>query len=262
MEIVVLLKPTPDAESRLRPDAAGVALDPDAIKWTLAGYDESALEQALLLKESVAGSRVRAIAAGPPPRTEEALRSAIALGADTAQLVELPQAALVDRVAIARALAPAIATAAFDLVLAGKQSSDGEAGLVGPAVGELLGVPSFPAVVDLRWEPDSGQFRFGVAVEGGTENWRCPGPMVASLQLGWNDPLSAMVPNILMSGGAPIARSGDSPSLPPTEPLRVTAQAFRLPAPRTGAQMIDSPTPEGAARELARRLKEEAKVLP
>ena len=89
MRIAVLIKPVPEAESRLRPNANATRLDPEGVKFVLAGYDESAVEQALLLKEAVAGSTIRAIAFGLP-RCEEPLRSSLALGVDAATLVEGP----------------------------------------------------------------------------------------------------------------------------------------------------------------------------
>lgn len=258
MEVVVLIKATPEAETRLRPNSQGTGLEVEGVKWVLAGYDESAVEQALLLREAVPGSKVRAVAAGPAPRTEEVLRSALALGVDSATWVELPEASMADAAQVGVALAEAVKTGPVDLLLAGKQSSDGEAGLVAGVVAERLGLPSYASVVDLRWDGPSQTFRFACAVEGGLERWKSPAPLAVGLQQAWNDPRTAKLPNILKSRKAPIAKVVPAAGLP----ARVRRVAFRLPAPRTGAQMISGATPEDAARELARRLKEEAKVLP
>ena len=65
MEIVVALKPLPDAETRLRASADGTRLDDAGVKFVLAGYDESAVEQALLLREAGAATAVRAVTVGP-----------------------------------------------------------------------------------------------------------------------------------------------------------------------------------------------------
>ncbi|HKV90476.1 MAG TPA: electron transfer flavoprotein subunit beta, partial [Thermoplasmata archaeon] len=151
MEIAVLVKPVPDAETRLRPDAAGLDLDPAGVKWILAGYDESAVEQALLLKEAAPGTIVRAIAYGPAPRAEEVLRSAIALGCDTASCVEAPSGVPTDPLAVARALALALGKHPASLVLCGKQAGDDEAGLVGAALAEVLGLPDHDVAVNVRW---------------------------------------------------------------------------------------------------------------
>ena len=264
MEIAVLVKPVPEAETRLRVAPSGLALDAEGIKWVLAGYDESAVEQALLLKEANAGTRVRVLAFGPAPRTEEVLRAAIALGCDQATWLEHPSDLSPDPVASARALAAALVAAPPDLILVGKHAGDDEAGLVGAAVGETLAIPSFGAVVDLKWDAARTRFTFGRAVEGGVESVESPPHLVIGLQQAWNDPRTAKLPNILKSRKAPIekipwatsALAVGDPAVGPT-PTR-----FRLPAPRTGAKMIEYRSPDEAAQKLVRILKEEAKVFP
>ena len=258
MEIVVCVKPVPEAESRLRPTADGRALESEGVKFVLAGYDESAVEQALLLKESVAGSRVHAIAAGPAPRTEEVLRAALALGCDGATWVEMAGPAAEDPISVARALASVIAGVPHDLVLTGKQAGDTEAGLVGGALAELLGLPDYGHVTDLRFDAAAGRLVFRRSVEAGTERWEAPLPCVVALQQAWNDPRTANLPAILKSRKTPIAKV-----VPPPGPAPGSiGTAFALPPPRTGAKLIEFKTPEEAARRLVQILREEAKVFP
>jgi electron transfer flavoprotein beta subunit len=263
MEIVVLVKPVPEPETRLRPNSDGTALDTEGVKWVLAGYDESAVEQALLLKESVAGSTVRAVSFGPPPRAEEVLRSCLALGCDAATLVEQGPDGHRDPLAAARALAFGVKRYPFDLLLGGKQAGDDESGLVVPAVAELLGVPDFSPVVDVRWNDVEKRFAFQVVVEGGADAVRAAPPVVLGLQQAWNDPRTARLPNILKSRRMTLDRLpwpevrdaiGDRASRSPV--------AFRLPPPRTGAKMIEYKDPDEAARKLVQLLTEEAKVFP
>jgi electron transfer flavoprotein beta subunit len=259
MEIVVCVKPVPEAETRLRVAPDGRTLDPEGVKFVLAGYDESALEQALLLKESIPGSKVHVVSYGPAPRTEEVLRAAIALGADLATWVEAPPGVGADPIAAARALAGVVAAGPHDLVLCGKQGGDDEAGLVPSALGELLSVPDFGSVVDLRWDPTAQRLTFVRSSEAGGERWESPTPCVIGLQQAWNDPRTAKLPNILKSRKAPIAkRPVDArPPGPRSEPVK-----FELPAPRTGARMIEYKTPEEAAQQLVKILREDAKVFP
>jgi electron transfer flavoprotein beta subunit len=257
VEIVVCVKPVPDAETRLRAGPGGTALDPEGTKFVLAGYDESAVEQALLLKESIPSSRVHAIAYGPRPRTEEVLRQAIALGADQATWVESPAGEGADPLVAARALAPAIAAVPHDLVLVGKQAGDDEEGLVGGALGALLGVPDFGYVTDLRYDAAGPKLTFQRATEAGIERWESPLPVVIALQQAWNDPRTAKLPSILKSRKATIATVHPEPSA-----ARSVAEKFELPPPRTGAKMIEYRTPEEAAQKLVRALREEAKVFP
>jgi electron transfer flavoprotein beta subunit len=257
VEIVVCVKPVPEPETRLRVAPGGNSLDTEGVKFVLAGYDESALEQALLLKESVPGSRVHVISAGPAPRTEEVLRAAIALGADQATWVETPREEGADPIGVARALAGVVTAVPHDLVLVGKQAGDDEAGLVGGALGALLGIADFGFVVDLRWDAASSRLKFQRVTEAGVERWEAPVPLVVALQQAWNDPRTAKLPNILKSRKATIAKV----AAPSTEVCSRPVQ-FDLPPPRTGAKMIEYKTPEEAAQKLVKLLREEAKVFP
>jgi electron transfer flavoprotein beta subunit len=260
VEIVVCVKPVPEADTRLRATADGTALDPENVKFVLAGYDESAVEQALLLREANPGSKVRAVSAGPAPRTEEVLRACLALGCDEAIWVETPVEAVADPISAARAVAGAVGSVAHDLVLCGKQAGDDESGLFAGALGELVGVPDFGYVTDLRWDAARSRFTFRRAAEAGLEQWECSAPCVIGLQQAWNDPRTAKLPAILKSRKAPIARQPAGPA--PADAPKSVAEKFELPAPRTGAKMIEYKTPEEAAAKLVQILREEAKVFP
>ena len=265
MEIVVCVKPVPDGETRLRARVDRTSLDEEGVKFVLAGYDESAVEQALLLKEAGAASSVRVVSVGPLPRAEEVLRSALALGCDSAVAVESPPAAASDPIGIARVLATVLPRFPHDLVLVGKQAGDDEAGLVGPALAELLKLPNFAAVVDLRWDAALRAFQFLQAVEGGSWVTTAAPPLVVSLQQAWNDPRTARLPNILKSRRATIEKiSAAELASPPGDRAAASPRPveFRLPPPRLGAKMIEYSTPEEAATKLVRILREEAKVFP
>jgi electron transfer flavoprotein beta subunit len=260
VEIVVCVKPVPEAETRLRVGADGRSFDPEGVKFVLAGYDESAVEQALLLKEATPGSRVHVVSCGLSPRTEEVLRASLALGCDLATFVEVPAAPAVDPVGTARALAGAIAALPHDLVLCGKHAGDDEAGLVSAALGELLGIPDFGYVVDLRWDAGASRLKFQRSAEAGQEIWEAPLPCVIGLQQAWNDPRTAKLPAILKSRKAPIAKATPAPvgaASPSSRP-----EKFELPPPRMGAKLIEFKTPQEAAEKLVKVLREEAKVFP
>jgi electron transfer flavoprotein beta subunit len=265
VEIAVLVKPVPDAETRLRPDATGAGLDPEGVKWVLAGYDESAVEQALLLKDAAPGTTVRAISYGPVTRAEEVLRAAIALGCDAATSLEAPSDGPTDPVGVAHALAVALKKHPAGLILAGKQAGDDEAGLVGPALAELLDLPEFGVAVNVRWDGGTQGLTLERSIEGGVERVRAKLPALVALQQAWNDPRTAKLPNILKSRKAAIERIPSaevSAALEPVRPTFARRLSFRLPPPRTGARMIEYKTPEEAAAKLVEILRNEAKVLP
>ncbi|MCI4358661.1 MAG: electron transfer flavoprotein subunit beta/FixA family protein [Thermoplasmata archaeon] len=264
MEIVVLIKPVPEAETRLRPDRGGAELDPAGVKFVLAGYDESAVEQALLLKESAPGTTIRAVSLGPLARSEEVLRAALALGVDHATSVEEPPGVAHDPVQVARMLAFVVSRYSYSLLLGGKQSGDEGSGCVPSAVAEFLGVPDFGSVTDLKWDPIAGRFTFRQSLERTVLSVEAPPPVMIGLQQAWNDPRTAKLPMILRSRKAPIDRvpRAEVEALLARHPRpAVRAVSFRLPPPRMGARMIEYSSPQDAARKLVRLLTEEAKVL-
>ena len=261
MEIVVAVKPVPEAEARLRATTDEKGLDPEGVKFVLAGYDESAVEQALLLKEAHPPSTVRAVSLGPPARSEEVLRGCLALGCDSATCVDAPDlGALADPMAVARGLARALRGRPIDLLIFGKQAGDDEEGLVGAAVATALAMSYGGFVTDLRFDPAAGKFRFRRSVERGEELWQAASPLAVALQQAWNDPRTAKLPAILKSRRTPVEHIplGEDGSGAP----RCTSVSFALPPPRTGAKMIEFRTPEEAATKLVRILREEAKVFP
>ncbi len=265
MEIVVAIKPVPEPETRLRPNAAQSALDPEGVKYVLAGYDESAVEQALLLKEAHPGSHIRAGSFGPAPRAEEVLRAAIALGCDTALWVEHPAELAPDALLSARAVAAAGSGTRPDLVICGRQSGDEESGVFPSALGALMGLPTLGYAVNLRTDPTGARLTLERSVEGGLEAVETALPCVVGLQQAWNDPRTAKLPNILKSRKATIEKVAwetTRPALGAHATPTSLRRSFRLPAPRTGAKMIAYDSPDDAARKLVALLREEAKVFP
>lgn len=263
MQLLVFVKPLPEAETRLRPSADGRRLDTDGVKFVLSGYDESAVEQALLLKEANPGSIVRAASFGPAPHTEEVLRSCLALGCDHATWVEAPAGAEPELRETARALAAAAQGFPADLYLLGQQSLDTESGLLPLALAARLGLPGANGALNLKFDAAGHRLTFDKELSGLRESWALPVPSVIGLRQAANDPRAAKLQNILKSRKLPIDRIAAS-SLPPASAGSgsVRAVRFELPPPRTGARFIEGPTPEDAAKELVRVLREEAKVLP
>ncbi|MCI4363178.1 MAG: hypothetical protein L3K13_02600 [Thermoplasmata archaeon] len=263
MRIVVFVKPVPEAETRLRPSADGARLDTDGVKWVLSGYDESAIEQALLLKEANAGSEVRAVTYGPSPRSEEVLRACLALGCTSAGWVEAPADLPPDVRLKVRALRQAAVRWPADLYLLGQQSLDTESGLLPLALAMALGVPGANGALDLAFDAARNELSFERSSEAGVEEWRLPSPSVIGLKQAKNDPRSAKLQNILKSRKMPIDRI-PAVELPAAPEVTGNANRFRfeLPPPRTGARLIEYAAPDEAAEKLVRVLREEAKVFP
>ena len=129
MKIAVLLKKVPDLVEDLEVDASGKALDTDDIKFKLNEYDDHALEDAILLKESGAVDEVVAMAVDGED-VDKMLFTAIAKGADKA--VKLIDGNPADSHQLGKAFANTLAAESYDLVFTGVQSVDDRDGQMGP----------------------------------------------------------------------------------------------------------------------------------
>jgi electron transfer flavoprotein beta subunit len=260
MKIVVCVKQVPDTETRVKVAASGDAIsEADVASWIVSPYDEFAVEEALRIREAK-GGEVVAVTAGPE-RAQAALRTALAMGADSA--VHVKDAALdgSDTLGTARALAAAIRTLApFDLVLCGQQGVGGDNSQVPGMLAEMLDLPQVTVAVEV--EIGEGKATIEREVEGGRETWETPLPAVVSAQKGLNEPRYASLKGIMAAKKKPIqaldlAGLGlDAAAVAP----KVKVVAMELPPARPAVRMIEG-DPATQCRELIRLLHEEAKVI-
>ena len=255
MKIVVLVKEVPDLEALVKVAAGGASVEVEK-KRCLNFFDEIAVEAALRAKQAAGGSVV-AVSAGAGTGTE-ALRRALAMGADGAFLVDDPALQGADPLTVARALAALCGREGFDLVLAGRQATDDEAGLVGPMVAELLGIPCVSGVTALEVLQD-GAARVSRETDRGTEVLRASLPVLLTAEKGLCEPRVPQVMGLMKAMKAQIPKLGLAElgveAIPPP-PVR----AYRGPAKRAPAKMLEG-EPAAAAAQLVKLLREEAKVL-
>src|SRR5262245_18148875 len=141
MKVFVCIKQVPDTETKIKLKADSSGIDTTGIKWIMNPYDEFAVEEAIKIKEGGKATAVVAVSAGPKARVVEALRTALAMGADDAIVIDAPED--LDLSATAKALAGAIKAEGGDyrLVLTGKLAIDDNAASVSQMLAEYLGVP-------------------------------------------------------------------------------------------------------------------------
>ncbi|GAB4246984.1 MAG: electron transfer flavoprotein subunit beta/FixA family protein [Thermoleophilia bacterium] len=254
MKVVVLTKEVPDLEVTVKVTEGGAGLEVEKRRM-LNFFDEIAVEAALQLKQSH-GASVLAVSAGAGLGLD-ALRRALAMGAEAALLVDDPALEAADPLTVARALAAAVEREGYDLVLAGKQATDDEAGLIGPMVAELLGAPCVVGAIRLTVE--DGTLRVTREVEGGRETVRVPLPAVVTVEKGLAEPRVPAVMGVMKAMKAQVPRvSLGELGVAVVPPLVV--KGYREPGRRAPVTMIEG-EPAAAAAELVRRLREEAKVL-
>lgn len=166
MEIVVCVKQVPDFTGvELRIDSGGRDIDRRGLEHVINEWDDYALELALRLKASH-GGRVTVISVGGE-EVDKTLRRCLAKGADAALRVTDKRINTADPFHVAKALAAAVKKFPFDLVLTGVQASDDGYAIVGPAVAEILGIPSVTLAKSISVE--NGRVVVRRELEGGLE---------------------------------------------------------------------------------------------
>ena len=258
MKIVVLIKRVPDTASvfKITPDSK--AVDLAGLKFVMSPYDEHAVEEAIKLKEAH-GGEVIVVSLGPAD-TKETLRSALAMGADSAVLVTGPGTDSLSSRGVAGLLAAAVKTLEPALVFAGKQAVDDDASQVPERVAELLDMPH--ASVITRFEYLGDHAVVDREVEGGQYTLEVPLPALFSLQKGINTPRYPTLPNIMKAKKKEIREvtPADLGLEPAGLESGIAVEAFSLPRTNRLCRILEGDTPERIG-SLIRALKEDEKVL-
>jgi electron transfer flavoprotein beta subunit len=195
-----------------------------------------------------------------PDRAKEALRSALAMGADRALHLNDPAWAEADTLTTARALAAAIKQEGPALVLCGRQAIDDDMGAVGAQIAEILDWPCAAWIMEESVDADGKTIRVGRQVEGGLEIFDLPLPAVVSAQKGLNEPRYPTLKGIMGAKrkevkdlkASDLGLGSDGPQLSLVE--------FEALPPRPPGRVIQGEIPV-AVKELVRALREDAKAI-
>ena len=260
MKILVGIKHVPDTETKIRLATDGRSLDEAGIKWVISPYDEYALEQALLIREARGAGEVVLACCGREA-SQASLRQGLAMGAYRAVLVQDSRFERCDGLLRARALAALVEHEQAELVLLGKYGVGTDEWQTGPMIAELLDWPHVSAITRLELVED--RFNACREVEGAVEVYEGRLPVVLSCEKGLNQPRYASLKGIMQAKKKPIdvktpADVGIEEAA--LDRPRVVWETMELPAQRTGAKLLEGSAAE-AAGELARLLREEAKVI-
>ena len=256
MKIYACVKQVPDTETRLQIKSDKTGIEDAGVKWVLNPYDEYAIEEALKVRETKGGT-VTVISLGPKSRVTEALRTALAMGADDAIVIDTNEA--LDADVTARALAAAITReGAPDLIFAGKLAIDDNAASVPQMLAERLNLPHVTVVTKLTVDQTITAERES---EGGArEIFEIRGACVIAANKGLNTPRYASLPGIMKAKKKPLKEvSLAECGLDQVKP-KVRLRDFQLPPDKPAVKMIAGDA-DAQARELVRLILEEAKVL-
>jgi len=263
MDIVVLLKQVPDTETVIKIGADGKSIDTRGIKWIINPYDEYAVEAALRFKDSQA-TNVTVLSVGPQ-RTVESIRAALAMGADKGILVDDPATEGSDALGKAQTLVAALKQIPYNLIFCGNRAVDDDDNQVGIMVAEILGIPHLGLAVAV--ELADGRIQIERPVEGAKVKLVAQLPALVTFggaHAVWN-PRYPSLPGIMKAKKKPLevkglADLGLASDQMGASAAKIKIASLELQEARQAGLMVEGDT-IGKAKELARLLHEEAKVI-
>ena len=249
MKVLVSVKRVVDynVKVRVRPDGSGV--EPANVKMSMNPFDEIAVEEAVRLKEGGAATEIVAVSCGPQA-CQETLRTALAIGADKAVLVECADE--LQPLAVAKLLKAVVAKEAPQLVILGKQAIDDDANQTGQMLAALLGWPQATFASKVKLE--DGKATVTREVDGGLETIALKLPAVVTTDLRLNEPRYVTLPNIMKAKKKPLETLKPETLGVDVSPRIITLKVAEPPKRKAGVKVPD-------AKALVERLRNEAKVI-
>jgi electron transfer flavoprotein beta subunit len=260
--IFVCVKQVPDTETKVTPNGDKTFIETTSIKWIMNPYDEFAVEQALLIKGTSADINVTVVRVGGTKDTE-ALRTAMAMGADDAILVEAGDN--LDSYMIAKALKGAIQKSGKtpDLILCGKQAIDDDCLQVPQLLATMLGLPSVSVIVG--FEQAGETIKVKREVEGGSlEVYELKTPCLLATNKGINTPRYASLPGIMKAKKKPLAQYSLADVGVSEADRRVKYSSFQLPPEKPAGKKfdaMDAAKQAAVVSQVVGLLRTEAKII-
>ncbi len=262
MNIFVCVKQVPDTETKVIPNSDKSFIETSSIKWIMNPYDEFAVEQALLVKQANPAANVTVVRVGSVKDTE-ALRTAMAMGADDAILVEAGDN--LDSYSIAKALKGAIDKSGKkpDLILTGKQAIDDDCLQVPQILAQMLNLPSVAVVVG--FELNGTTVKAKREVEGGAlEVYEMSTPCLIAANKGLNTPRYASLPGIMKAKKKPLAQHSLADVGVSDADRRVKYSNFQLPPEKPAGKKfdaVDAAQQSAVVAQVVGLLRTEAKII-
>jgi electron transfer flavoprotein beta subunit len=255
MNILVLLKQTFDTEEKI--SIQNGQIDEDGREFIINPYDEYAVEEAIKLKEEF-GGEVTVITVGPD-RSESALRTALAMGADKGIIVD-DEDLVGDEYTISKVIAAVVKDRAYDMILTGYMSVDNGAGQVGIRLAEELAITPLSTVTKLTVEGVKATVVRDV--EGDSEVIETSLPLLITCQQGLNEPRYPSLPGIMKAKKKPIERLSVDDieiSLEEVEGKSIVIDQF-LPKAKNAGRVLSGDIAD-QVKELVQVLQNEVKVI-
>ena len=249
MKVLVPVKRVVDYNVSVRVKADGSDVDIANVKMSMNPFDEIAMEEAVRLKEAGVATEIVAVSAGVA-QCQETLRSALALGADRAILIETTEQ--LQPLAVAKLLAAVVKQENPSLVIMGKQAIDDGANQTGQMLAGLLDIPQ--ATFASKVVVADGKATVTREVDGGLETISMSLPAVVTADLRLNEPRYATLPNIMKAKKKPLDTTTPDALAVDVAPRLKTLKVSEPPVRSAGVIVPDVAT-------LVEKLRNEAKVL-
>jgi electron transfer flavoprotein beta subunit len=257
MNIYVFMKRTFDTEEKITLENG--AINNDGAEFIINPYDEYAIEEAIRLKEKHDGE-ITVVSVGGED-CEKELRTALAMGADKAALINIEDdVEESDQFTTAQLLSEYMQDKEFDIIIAGNVAIDGGSGQVGPRVAELLDIPQVTTITKL--EIDGGKVTIERDVEGDVEIIETSMPLLVTAQQGLNDPRYPSLPGIMKAKKKPLEElemDDIDVEEDEVEQKTKTIEVFLPPARKEG-KILEGELEE-QVKELVSLLRSEAKII-
>ena len=249
MKVLVPVKRVVDYNVKVRVKSDGSGVDIANVKMSMNPFDEIAVEEATRLKEAGLATEVIAVSCGVP-QCQETLRTAMAIGADRAILVETD--ADLQPLAVAKLLKAIIDKEQPGLVIAGKQAIDDDSNQTGQMLAALAGLPQ--ATFASKVVVADGKATVTREVDGGLETLSLTLPAIVTTDLRLNEPRYVTLPNIMKAKKKPLETLKPADLGVDVAPRLKTLKVVEPPKRSAGVMVPDVKT-------LVEKLKNEAKVL-
>ena len=256
MNIIACVKQVPDTEAQIKVKADGSGIEEGQIKWVMNPYDEYGVEEALRLKEKNGGD-VTIVSLGPA-RAMETIRTALAMGADKGVHICDPALNNADAYVTAAALAAVIKGVPYDIIFCGQRAIDDDSGQVGAILAEMLGIPQLTIITKVEYTGST--IKVIKPIEGAQLLIETSLPCVVTAQKGLNEPRYASLPGIMKAKKKPVDVKTAAALGIAAEAKAKVAKTIPPPA-RAAGKIICGEDPGQKAVEVARLLREEAKVI-
>ena len=249
MNILVCVKQVPESEIPIHIDELAGWIQTDAIpEFKMNRLDEFAVEEALLIKESIADSRIDVITVGPD-RCEDVVRRAIGMGADSGVFIQTASDGYQSPSEIAAAIADFAYDKNYALILTGAMSEDAMQGQVGPMLAARLGFSWATSVIFEKLASDQKSIYVEREIEGGhRDTLELKLPAVITIQSGINTPRWPSLSNLLRANSQQLEKASISD---PAKPRQMEHLAeLMYPQKRRAGLVLSGSIQEKAARLL------------